>query len=173
MSLRLKVVGVKELRARLQQAKENLQDWSELWDRITSLMIEVEEELWLSEGATAVPSWPPLADSTIKKKMRAGLPLDPMVETGALRESLTSPFAGEVGQGRSTLGTFTENVFSWGTEVRNRRGQEYAQYHQEGPGHNPKLPVRNVVNVTPDLLARVNRVAQDWAEDALREAGVG
>lgn len=170
--LRLSLVGVKELRQRLERAKEALQDWDELWDRMTVLMIQVEEELWASEGATASPVWPPLAATTIAKKMRRGLPIAPMVETGRLRDSLTSPFAREVGQGRSTLGTFTESTFTWGTEVRNERGQTYAEYHQEGPHHNPRLPVRNVINVTPDLVARINRIADDWADDALREAGV-
>lgn len=173
--LRLKIVGVKEVRSKLEKMQVALRDFDELWDRVAEMMIDIEEELFSSEGATAIPVWPPLAESTIEKKTRMGLPFPemPMVATGKLWESLTSHEAGELGQGRSTLGTFTENVFSWGTDVENERGQTYAEFHQDGPHHNPQLPVRNVINVTPELLARLDRVVEDWLDDALKEAGFG
>jgi phage gpG-like protein len=168
--VRLKIKGVNEVKDKLRAAQRNLSDMESLWDKVTELMIEIETELFDSEGATAIPVWPPLAASTIERKTRQGLPLVPMIATGALEESLTSKIAGEVSQGRSTLGTFTENVFSWGTDVL------YAGYHQDpsfSPEHtdinNP--PIRNVVNVTPDLLSRLDETIEDWMGESLREAG--
>jgi hypothetical protein len=168
--IRLQVTGVAEVKAKAQRLRRNLTDWDELWDRITDVMIEHEEILFATEGATAEPPWPPLAEATLQKKARLGLPLDAMVATERLKESLTSPEAGEVGQGRSTLGTFTQDVFSWGTDV------EYAGYHVDprfAPEHTDpnRPPIRNLVNVTPDLLERVNEAASGWLDDAVREAG--
>ena len=130
-------------------------------------MVEETAELFATEGDTAVPPWAPLAPSTVAKKMRMGLPLEPMIETGALLESLLDKDgASRVNQGRSTLGTFTQKTFTWGTDV------SYAAYHQEGPEHNPHLPVRNVINVTPALVMRIHEAAEDWMRDMVREAGI-
>ena len=160
------------LTPKLKRLQQELDDMDGLWERLSDVMIEETAILWESEGATAIPPWAPLAESTIEKKTKAGLPLDPMVETGALRESLEDPFeAAMFSQGRTSLGTFATKEFSWGTDVVNERGDSYAEYHQEGVEHNPALPVRNVVNVTPSLLARVNEAAEDWIEEALAEAG--
>lgn len=174
MSLRLRIVGVKEMRAKLIKLDESLRDEEELWDRIAEIMVEVEQTLFATEGATASPPWPPLQESTIAKKMRQGLPFPemPMIATGALMESLTTSEALEISQGRSTLGTFTTADFTWGTAVENERGETYAEFHQEGLDHNPNLPVRNVINVTPELLARINRACDDFLDDAVREAGM-
>lgn len=162
MSIRLSL-NLEPLKAKLRKLKDELDEMDGLWDRISDIMVEETHLLWDSEGATAVPPWPPLAEATIEKKTRMGVPLDPMVETGALKES----FFGEFTQGRSSLGTFTSKEFSWGTDV------EYAKYHQEGPEHNDALPVRNVVNITPLLLTRVHEAADDWLEDAVRDSGFG
>jgi phage gpG-like protein len=169
--IRLQVTGIKELRTKLKRLRDNLNDYEELWDRVAEIMIEHEETLFSTEGATASPPWPPLAPSTVAYKVSQGFPIDAMVRTGALKESLTSPLAGEVGQGRDSLGQFTSNVFSWGTDI------PYAGYHVDpryAPEHtdpdNP--PIRNLVTVTPDLLAKINRAAEEWLEDARKEAGI-
>jgi len=158
---------------RLRRLRSELEDVSGLWERLSEIMVEETVELWATEGAAATPPWAPLSEYTIQKKMRMGIPLDPMVETRNLYESLTDPTeAMEVSQGHSSLGTFTSKEFTWGTEVVNERGETYAEFHQEGPDHNPKLPVRNVVNVTPHLLMRIDEAAEDWIKEAIREVGL-
>lgn len=171
--VRLDVTNLKQIREKMRKLKADLEDMDPLWERISDIMVEETETLWATEGDTAVPPWPGLAPSTVRRKMKHGLPLDPMVESWALFESLTDPLqAGELGQGKSTLGTFTSKQFSWGTEVTNERGDTYAEFHQEGPDHNPDLPVRNVINVTPALLTRIDEAAEDWIRDMVWEAGL-
>lgn len=169
--IRLTISGLEQSRAKLKRLKQNLDDFEGLWDRIADVMIRHEEELFATEGATAEPVWPPLAESTIAYKVAHGFPIDAMVRTERLKESLTSPEAGEVSQGRDSLGMFTANVFSWGTDV------EYAGYHVDpkyAPEHTDitRPPIRNLVTVTPDLVVEVNRAAEDWLDDAVREAGI-
>lgn len=167
MSVERSLASLKAVREKLERLKANIEDLDPLWDRFADIMVEETAELWATEGDTAVPPWAPLAPSTVAKKMRMGVPLEPMIESGDLLESLLDEGeAARFSQGRSTLGTFTQKTFSWGTDV------EYAAYHQEGPEHNPNLPVRNVINVTPALLARIDDAAEDWIRDMVREAGI-
>lgn len=162
--IRLDLLYLNEVTGRLEQFSKNLSDFGELWDDISQIMVDHTEETWATDGFS---SWPPLSDNWRKYKERHGYPPDLMVMEGNLLDSLTDPErAAGIGQGRSTLGTFTGKAFSWGTDV------EYAGYHHEGPDHNPALPVRNVIIVTPGLLQKVEEAAEDHVERAAREAGV-
>lgn len=163
------IASLREVRARLEAFALKVRDFTPLWQSLTEIMIDHEREWFDTEGNG---TWAPLAPSTLEWKEAHGFPPDPMIRTGALFDSLTSPVAAGFEQGRSTLGTFTEKTFSWGTDVTNRRGQPYPVYHQDGPEHNPALPVRNVIEVTPALEARVHEAMDDFIRDAAREAGI-
>lgn len=168
--LRLEIVGLTDLKNRLGTFARELDDFDDLWDAVAEIMVEHSFETFETEG---FGTWPPLKESTVREKERLGYPPEPMIRSESLLMSLTNPLtAGEFGQGRSTLGTFTAKTFSWGTDVENERGQTYAEYHQEGPLHNMGLPVRNVIMVTPVLELRIEQAMEDFVEEKLREAGL-
>jgi hypothetical protein len=168
--LRLEILGLADVRERLGVFARELDDFGDLWDAISEIMVEHSFETFDSEG---FGTWEPLKPATVAEKERQGYPPEPMIRTESLLLSLTDPFqAAEVGQGRSSLGTFTAKTFSWGTEVDNERGETYAEFHQEGPLHNTRLPVRNVIMVTPVLELKVEQAMEDFVEEKLREAGL-
>lgn len=101
-----------------------LLDLQALWELFKPVMSEIEGEQFSSQGQGA---WPGLAESTISEKSQGGWPLDPLVRTGNLRESLIDPGrAAETGPQQMT----------WGSDV------PYAAFHQTGTS---KMPQRQVI----------------------------
>src|SRR5262249_15695179 len=68
--------------------QEALLDLEPLWELVKPVAADVEEQQFATQGEGA---WPPLAESTIARKEAGGWPLDPLVRTGDLKESLTNP----------------------------------------------------------------------------------
>lgn len=177
MALRLEVVGAKELEASLDVLLRELDDMEGLWERVGAVMAEKERAWFESEGDGA---WPPLADVTIREKAAHGWPLETLVRRGDLLESLIDPAqAMDVGQGRSTIGTFTGKSMTWGTDVRDDRGREYAHYHQHSDpvtgephdyGHHP--PERQVIPWPLPITwqEQIRAAAEDWLDEALRRS---
>lgn len=169
---RVDLVYMSQVRAQLEALEHNIDDWTPLWDDIGQTMSAHVAETFATEG---FGYWDPLQMQTVATKERMGFPYpeDPMIRTGNLLESLLDPEqAGEVEQGRSTLGTFTEKAYSYGTEVRNSRGQTYAEFHADHPDHNPELPIRDPIMVTPKLLAEIEDDAREFLRESLRKAGI-
>lgn len=179
MALRLEIRGVAELRGRLQQLVENLEDMEDLWRRYGEIMASTEAEWFATNGDGA---WPPLAADTIRDKLRHGWPVETLVRRGDLRESLTDPLqAMDVSQGRSTLGTFTRKSMTWGTDVRDDRGREFAHYHQhtdpvtgEPMDYGTHPPERQVIPwpLPIQTQAALQAEAEDWVTDAIRRSGL-
>lgn len=193
MSLRLEIRGVKEVRAKLGKLRVDLDDWEALWERLSAVMVEVETIQFETEGAEFGPRWDPLAPSTIKDKIRYGFPLDPLIRTDALFESLTDPLqAMDVSQGRSTIGTFTANQMTWGTDVTEpdegkgtSPDREYAHYHQgvdpvtgELTSYGGRPPERQVIpwdegtGLPITVQQKFTEAEDDWVEEMLRESGL-
>jgi hypothetical protein len=134
-----------------------------LWLDYADVLTRYEMEMFATAGRGA---WPPLAPSTLAWKAAHGYPPDPLIRTGDLMESLTDPArAAHVGQGRTSLGTFTRQAFSWGTDV------EYAHFHQDGEGSNPK---RELIQwpLPPDVDAELEAANERYIEGVLRGAGL-
>lgn len=181
MSFSLELVGLSEARARIGRLRASLTDLVPLWERVGMTMAEVEAEWFLSEGEG---SWPTLARTTLVDKSRIPTLFGPeaiLVRRGDLFESLTDPaVAMEIGQGRSSLGTFTKSSMSWGTDVRDDRGREYAHFHQHldeagqpsDYGRHP--PERQVIEwpMSPLTLAALHEDMDEFAREALRDAGI-
>lgn len=111
--------------------KAALLDFSDLWERFKPVMGEIEQEQFSTRGHGA---WPPLAPSTLEQKARRGWPLDPLVRTTELRESLTDPNRAMHISGQEAW---------YGTDV------EYAHWHQTGGYVAGRPPQRQVI---PDPL---------------------
>lgn len=79
-------------------------------------------------GVFGVEKWAPLAESTMRRKVRAGaMSTRILVERGDLERSLTQP--GAPGQIAHVV---DRHSMEFGTEVTNTRGEQYAHYHQLG-----------------------------------------
>lgn len=170
MGLRLNLIGVVQLRARLHKLSVELDDFNPLWRAASRIMVIHERETFETRGFGL---WAPLKESTVREKTNRGYPLDPMIRTGSLLEALTDPLqAARVEQGRTSLGTFDSKMFSWGVEVTNERGESYAEFHQGGPEHNMALPIRDVIMVTPQLQASIDSAAEEFVDDAIRRSGL-
>jgi hypothetical protein len=172
VSYRVDLVYLSEVKAALERAQVNIEDFGELWDRIGMTMADHVQETFDTAG---FGFWDPLQMRTIETKVRLGyeFPEDPMIRRGDLLDSLLNPEeAGKVEQGFSTIGTFTGKAYSYGTEVPNDRGQTFAQYHADHPDHNPNLPIRDPIMVTPKLLEEIEEDSKDFLRDAFREAGI-
>ncbi len=172
--LRLEITGILESRAKLDRFSHLIRDMNALWDRYAVIMAEVEAQWFATRGKG---TWPPLAKATLAKKLtpsyrsrgiRGPFFGGPLIATGKLRDELTSVSAGEVGQGRTTLGTFTRSTFSWGTN------DDVAGYHWDGRVRPNFMPRRPPIEwpPSPATMARFERANRDFVEEALREAGM-
>src|SRR5687767_4718338 len=115
--LEVKTVGLESLIASLERFGEEITEFEPLWSDISDIMVASTEELFATEGRG---QWPPLAERTIREKTRLGYPLDPLIRRGhdgGLLGSLTDPELAAQVHGDS---------FSWGTDVRDDRGREFA-----------------------------------------------
>lgn len=177
--LRLELVHVAETRAALHELVDQLDDLTDLWASYAAIMVRTEEDQFSSQGGGM---WPPLAPSTIREKAAHGFALDPLIRTGALLESLTDAGqAMELGQGRSTLGTFTRNAMTWGTNVTDDRGREYAHYHQhtdpvtgEPADYGTDPPLRQVIPwpLPASTKAQMESANEDFIREAIRRSGL-
>jgi|SRR5215831_3577451 len=112
-------------------------------ERMRLTLAHGESEVWSSQGAAIGQHWPPPADPARKIDSRL------LVATGALRDSLTSPASGQVG----------EMSLSFGTDV------PYARFHQHGTS---RMPARPFLGMPPDAQRQLsNRLAQ-LVEEAQR-----
>jgi phage gpG-like protein len=118
-----------------------------LWRKFEPTMEKIVEEQFDSQGHGA---WPGLAESTIEQKAAHGYPLDPLVRTGALKDSFHALAMGA-------------QQFVFGTEV------PYAHWHQTGgyvAGRPPKrqeipdpLPADERRKLEKDVVNYVNEAA--------------
>lgn len=176
---RLEIEGVVRKRTELRDLVENLNDMGPLWDAYAEIMSKMEGEWFATEGDGL---WPPLARSTLDDKLSAGWPPNTLIRTGALLESLTDPAqAMDVGQGRSTLGTFTENSMTWGTDVQDERGREYAPYHQgvsavtgEPVSYGGQPPERQVIPwpLPPHTRGEMKVADEMFVDECVRRSGL-
>jgi hypothetical protein len=121
MALTLEAVSVAEWREtarKIRAMADRAQDVSPAWHAVIAWFAEQNRKQFATRGARYVTPWRPLAASTVQQKRRAGFPLDPLVRTTKLRDSLT----------RRPLGVehVTGREMTAGTTAR------YARFHQVG-----------------------------------------
>lgn len=113
--------------------RHELENLVPLWMRFESVLDQIEEEQFDTHGHGA---WPGLAESTLEQKSRHGYPLDPLVRTGALKESFHALALGA-------------QQFVYGTDV------PYAHWHQDGGYVAGRPPQRKVIDITVDQRRRL------------------
>lgn len=173
--LRLNIIGLKGVERALLHFGHLIGDFRPLWDRYISIMTEVELEWFATQGHG---TWSPLARSTVMRKQTSvyesrgehgPFPLAPLIATGKLLKELTDPAeAAEIGQGRTSLGTFDIKTLSWGTD------DPIAEYHWDGREHPNFMPKRPPIEwpPSPATLARFEEANREFVEQRLRESGL-
>jgi len=73
-----------------------LQNFEPVWRQIAKDLMELEEQIFATQGSVIGRPWVPLSPKTIRQKQRKGFPLEPLVRTGRLRASLTEEGSGEM-----------------------------------------------------------------------------
>lgn len=185
MPLRLEARGIRDLKSKLRALGVNLSDMEGLWEKYGVIMADTEAAWFDSAGDG---SWPPLANYTLRHKRRlmdrgAAISTDPLIRTGQLFESLTDPAqAMDVSQGHSTIGTFTRNAMTWGTDVKDARGKEYAHYHQnvdpvtgEPASYPPDPPMRQPIPwpLPIETETKFDAADEEWVREMIEKSGLG
>lgn len=110
--------------AQMQAMAVRAKDVSPAWHALLDWFAEQETEQFLSRGHRFGDGWAPLAESTVDEKFRKHYPLDPLIRTGALAQSLTHrPFPVE---------HITPHEVVAGTDI------DYAIFHQRGTRRMPQ-----------------------------------
>ena len=125
--------------------RRELENLSPLWDRFSDELVEIDQERFDTRG---YGEWPALAASTLAQKAAHGFPLDPMIRTRALIESLTN-------EGQAA--TKGPKQFIWGTSV------EYAAYHQAGTD---RMPQRKVLEIRTEDRRRLEHEMVSWLNES-------
>lgn len=113
-----------KIKRQIRAMRDRAQDVSPAWDALLTWFGEQNFEQWLGRGARYRQPWAPLADSTMREKFRAGLPLHPLIRTGTLVNSLAHrPLRIE---------HMTGSEVTAGTDVK------YAKFHQTGTRYMPR-----------------------------------
>ena len=112
------------VRKKLRDMADRAKDVSPAWHALLTWFGEQNLEQFLNRGARYHTAWPPLAVSTREGKLRQNHPLDPLIRTGDLAQSLTSrPLSVE---------HVTPHEMAGGTDIR------YAGFHQRGTDRMPQ-----------------------------------
>lgn len=120
--------------------------------KVRDLMVEGHVKNFESQGSFLGQPWPNLSAQTVERKARQGLPLEPMVATGALLRALSG------GTGRRTGATKTS--------ARAGVSQFYARFHLAGASgaRRGDLPPRPLVGMNAAQRAEVNSIIARYLE---------
>lgn len=137
----ISILGAEPFARELVRGGERATDLRPVWPIAAERIRELNRRMFITQGATgASGGWSPLADSTIARKTRQGLKLDPLIASEALYEAATSyrDENQQVVEGHDYM------VF----RITGDPGQR-GQIHQRGaPSVN--LPARKIVDWTED-----------------------
>lgn len=124
MRLSLTTFGDEQFARELLRFGERAGDLRPAFEDISDDFYDIERQQFASEGGFASAGWPALSENYARWKAR-NFPGKPILQrTGALMESLTSPFAA------GAVHDVTSDTLRLGTDVRSPKGFPYAATHQ-------------------------------------------
>jgi len=127
------VVNADKLEIAFRGLTDQIQDWREVWPRVSGKLTEIEEQLFNSAGATGEHGrWADLKPSYARAKERKWGQAPPLQASGHLRNALG-------GQSSEGIDMRQPLLLRWGTEV------PYAVFHQTGTR---KMPARPIFDLT-------------------------
>lgn len=124
--------------------RRELENLTPLWDRFSHELSAIEQERFDSRS---YGEWPALAASTLAQKSAHGFPLDPLIRTRDMLDSLTN---------ESRAATKGPKRFIWGSDV------DYAQYHQDGTD---RMPQRKVLDIRTEDRRRLEHEMVSWINE--------
>jgi phage gpG-like protein len=134
---------------------ERVQNFEPVWRQIAKDLMELEEQIFATQGSVIGKPWAPLSPKTIRQKQRKGFPLEPLVRTGRLRASLTDETSGEMILDIDPLG------LTFGSARPVDRGDWWL-----APIHHFGAPRRNIPAraLMPDNQFLVGRYRERWQD---------
>lgn len=146
-------VGAPSYARRFRRAAGGLNDFTPALRDIATLAIAPAITRNFAEGGR--PSWPPLDDETIKRKIRYGYfsPQKILVATGAMMESATDPTQYQI----TPLSIVAEPA------------PDYWIYHQVGTGH---VPQRVMMNLAVADQRKIGGIFDRFIAKELQKAGL-
>ena len=148
-AIKIKIEGLDAVLAAISGLKTSIEHPDErLTDRIGDAMLEDVDQRFASRG---YGTWAPLSLRTIKRKGHSNI----LVDSGVMRASTT------------VAKNVNEVVL---TVPRGGRNGSAAVpgYHQRGTG---RMPQRKIVDVTPQLMARLRDALAKWISNLVADFG--
>jgi phage gpG-like protein len=144
---------------------ERVQNFEPVWRQIAKDLMELEEQIFATQGSVIGRPWAPLSPKTIRQKQRKGFPLEPLVRTGRLRASLTDESSDEMVLDIDPLGV------TFGSARLVDRGDWFLApiHHFGAPRRN--IPARALMPDNQFLAERYRERWQDYFLNHLSEEG--
>jgi hypothetical protein len=144
---------------------ERVQNFEPVWRQIAKDLMELEEQIFATQGSVIGKPWAPLSPKTIRQKQRKGFPLEPLVRTGRLRASLTDESSNEMVLDIDPLG------LTFGSARLVDRGDWFLApiHHFGAPRRN--IPARVLMPDNQFLSERYRERWQDYFFNHLSEEG--
>jgi phage gpG-like protein len=144
---------------------ERVQNLEPVWRQIAKDLMELEEQIFATQGSVIGRPWAPLSPKTIRQKQRKGFPLEPLVRTGRLRASLTDESSDEMVLDIDPLG------LTFGSARLVDRGDWFLApiHHFGAPRRN--IPARALMPDNQFLAERYREQWQDYFLNYLSEEG--
>lgn len=91
MQISWKIEGEKELSRKLQGISDSVKDWKPAFTDATKELVRIfSTDVFATRGAVIGENWPPLRSRYLDTKVKAGYPADPLIKTGAMKNSFKS-----------------------------------------------------------------------------------
>ena len=144
---------------------ERVQNFEPVWRQIAKDLMELEEQIFATQGSVIGRPWAPLSPKTIRQKQRKGFPLEPLVRTGRLKASLTDESSNEMVLDIDPLG------LTFGSARLVDRGDWFLApiHHFGAPRRN--IPARALMPDNQFLAERYRERWQDYFLNHLSEEG--
>lgn len=150
--LSLDVFGDQQLDRELLRYQQRGEDLSPAFEAVADFFLDVERRQFDTQGGYASGGWAPLAESTIRNKMRLNLDLRILHATLRLRESLTNRFDAD------HIRDIRADEMFVGT------GVDYAAYHQGDRTFLSRTPRRRPVEFRAADRSQMVKIVQRHIE---------
>jgi len=144
---------------------ERITNLEPVWGQIAKDLMELEAQIFATQGSIIGKPWAPLSPKTVRQKQRKGFPLEPLVRTGRLRASLTDESSEEMVLDIDNLG------LTFGSARLVDRGDWFLApiHHFGAPRRN--IPARALMPDERFLAERYRDRWQDYFLNYLSEEG--
>lgn len=160
MKIELFAHGELQINRRMMRWSHRAGNLTEVFASVAEYWMEVERELFYSEGASGNHPWAKLSESTIDSKESRGLEPGILRATDKLYESLTSGLVDDETRHR----VITPQTLIFGSKL------PYARMHQK-PGSRARYPQRRPIDLNESNKVITMKMVQYWITRGIVKAG--